>query len=416
MSSSKPRLLSADFITLFALVFLTYCNTTVFYTLDVSLDVYLGMHHIGHEWRGFLIGSSSLATIASYLVLSPIMTPRRSVPCACAGAMLLVACGFAYLWASEPLHFLVLRLGNGLGVSLLLASATTLFVRIIPPGLSGRAFGLYSIAALLPFSVVPAAFDPFTGDAAMMARGYVCMSLFLVPAMLIMLTRGRRMSRTADAVEQAIPEKAVTFGDMVRNMGQPPVAMILAMTTLYLMMFSSVFYLAKSFFIHRPVANVGTFFSIQMLCIMIIRLALMGVFDKARKTRLIMLAFLMAGAGCLLTATATGPWQAYAAAAVLGSGMGVGSPVLNSLMFSVSPGRFKAVNTNLMNMFVQLGNFLGPIMGGSAVLFLGETGFLTAGAVTSMAALALVIAFTALRMEPNGEAQGQAVRAGAGES
>jgi len=410
--ASSRRLLSADFLTLFALVFLTYCNTTVFYTLDV----YLGMHGIGHEWRGFLIGSSSLATIASYLVLSPIMTPRRCVPCACAGAVLLIACGFSYLWAATPLNFLLLRLGNGVGVSLLLASATTLFVRIIPPGLSGRAFGLYSIAALLPFSVVPAAFDSFTGSAAMMAKGYVCMSLFLLPAMLIMLTRGRRMSRDAEAVEKALPERAVSFAAMVRNMGNRPVALILAMTTLYLMMFSSVFFLAKGFFIHRPVAHVGTFFSIQMLCIMLIRLAFMGIFDKVRKTRLVMLAFVMAGAGCVLTATAAGPMQAYLAAVVLGAGMGVGSPVLNSLMFSVSDARFKAVNTNLMNMFVQLGNFLGPIAGGAAIPLLGETGFLEVGMAASVLALALVVVFAVSGMEPRDDGDEQATRAGAGES
>lgn len=403
--SGGPRLFSFEFVALCLLVFFIYCNTTVFY----SLDVYLGMLGIAQEWRGFLIGASSLSTIAFFLVLSPLMTVRRAPPCASAGAVVLMLCGSCYLFAASPMEILALRLGNGLGFSLLLTSATTLFVRIIPPGLSGRAFGLYSLAGLLPFCVVPAAFDPFTRSQEQMAHGYMLMSLSLLPALVLMLTVGRRIAGTAAAREAAAGRDAsrdtgavqpdahrdgvVTFRGMMQNAALPPVAMMLCMTTLYLVMFSTVFFLTKAFFQARSIANVGTFFSIQMGCIMVIRLLAMNLFDKVRKTRLIMLAFALAGAGCVLTATAGGPVQAYAAALVLGAGMGVGSPVLNSLMFSISHKRFQAVNTNLLSMFQQLGNFAGPIVGVWATQLLGDAGFLAAGAVASLAAFVLCAVF-----------------------
>jgi len=412
--SGGPRLFSFEFVALCLLVFFIYCNTTVFY----SLDVYLGMLGIAQEWRGFLIGASSLSTIAFFLVLSPLMTVRRAPPCACAGAVVLMICGYCYLFAASPMEILALRLGNGLGFSLLLTSATTLFVRIIPPGLSGRAFGMYSLAGLLPFCVVPAAFDPFTRSLGQMAQGYMVMSLALLPALVLMLTVGRRIAGAVAAREAApspdapgtprVPdapkmpragkadshrEGVVTFRGMLQNAALPPVAMMLCMTTLYLVMFSTVFFLTKAFFQARSIANVGTFFSIQMGCIMVIRLLAMNLFDKVRKTRLIMLAFALAGAGCVLTATAGGPVQAYAAALVLGAGMGVGSPVLNSLMFSISHKRFQAVNTNLLSMFQQMGNFLGPIVGVCATQLLGDAGFLAAGAVASLAAFILCVVF-----------------------
>jgi len=406
--SGGPRLFSFEFVTLCLLVFFIYCNTTVFY----SLDVYLGMLGIAQEWRGFLIGASSLSTIAFFLMLSPLMTVRRAPPCACAGAVVLMICGYCYLRAASPMEILALRLGNGLGFSLMLTSATTLFVRIIPPGLSGRAFGLYSLAGLLPFCVVPAAFDPFTRDLEQMAHGYMLMSLSLLPALVLMLTVGRRIAGKVAAREAAANRDAldttgspgavqsddrrdsvVTFRGMLHNAALPPVAMMLCMTTLYLVMFSTVFFLTKAFFQARSIANVGTFFSIQMGCIMIIRLLAMNLFDKVRKTRLIMLAFALAGAGCVLTATAGGPVQAYVAALVLGAGMGVGSPVLNSLMFSISHKRFQAVNTNLLSMFQQVGNFLGPILGVWATQLLGDAGFLAAGAAASLAAFILCAVF-----------------------
>ena len=403
--SGGPRLFSFEFVALCLLVFFIYCNTTVFY----SLDVYLGMLGIAQEWRGFLIGASSLSTITFFLVLSPLMTVHRAPSYASAGAVVLMICGYCYLHAAPPMEILALRLGNGLGFSLMLTSATTLFVRIIPPGLSGRAFGLYSLAGLLPFCVVPAAFDPFTRSLDQMAHGYMLMSLSLLPALVLMLTVGRRIAgkvaareaaanrdapRTPGALQpDAHRECVVTFRGMLQNAALPPVAMMLCMTTLYLIMFSTVFFLTKAFFQARSIANVGTFFSIQMGCIMVIRLLAMNLFDKVRKTRLIMLAFALAGAGCVLTATAGGPVQAYTAALVLGAGMGVGSPVLNSLMFSISHKRFQAVNTNLLSMFQQLGNFLGPILGVWATQLMGDAGFLAAGAVASLAAFILCAVF-----------------------
>jgi MFS family permease len=405
------RLFSFEFVALCLLVFFIYCNTTVFY----SLDVYLGMLGIAQELRGFLIGASSLSTIAFFLVLSPLMTVRRAPSYASAGAVVLMICGYGYLHAASPTEILALRLGNGLGFSLMLTSATTLFVRIIPPGLSGRAFGLYSLAGLLPFCVVPAAFDPFTRDQAQMAHGYMLMSLSLLPALVLMLTVGRRIARKVAARQVAASpdalgmpgapktqsvgqtdnhrEGVVSFRGMLQNAALPPVAMMLCMTTLYLIMFSTVFFLTKAFFQTRSIANVGTFFSIQMGCIMIIRLLAMNLFDRVRKTRLLMLAFALAGAGCVLTATAGGPVQAYTAALVLGAGMGVGSPVLNSLMFSISHKRFQAVNTNLLSMFQQVGNFLGPILGVWATQLFGDAGFLAAGAVACLAAFILCAVF-----------------------
>jgi MFS family permease len=144
-----------------------------------------------------------------------------------------------------------------------------------------------------------------------------------------------------------------------------------------------------------------------MLCIMAIRLVSMGLFDRVRKTRLIMLAFGLTGAGCLLTATAQGPVQAYGAALVMGAGMGVGSPLLNALMFSISERGFQAVNTNLISMFQQMGSFIGPVAGAAAVQLGGETGFLAAGAAASFAALALCAVFDLKGMDrtPHGAAE-----------
>ena len=82
-----------------------------------------------------------------------------------------------------------------------------------------------------------------------------------------------------------------------------------------------------------------------------------------------------------------------ATALVLGLGMGVGPPSLNTLMFSLSGPQMKAVNSNLMVMALQGGSFLGPILGGMAVGALGYSGFLAVGLAANFAGMWLSLLF-----------------------
>ncbi|WP_243360123.1 MFS transporter [Fundidesulfovibrio terrae] len=388
----QQRLFSFDFIALCLLIFFTYCNTTVFY----SLDVYLGQLGIGQQWRGFLIGSSALATIASYLLGSARMTVRSAVPCACAGALVFLACGAGYLYARSPQELLALRLANGVGFYLLSASVMTQLVRIIPPERSGQAFGLYSVAILLPYSVVPAVFDALAGESGSLAHGYMVMSLFLVPALaLILFMHVKRGRDQAEAVHSA----PMNFRDMWANAARPPVALLLGIMTLYITTFSSVFFMAKGFFQARGFEHVGMFFTIQMLCMIVVRLLGNHLFDRVRKVGLIRASFALTAASCVLAALARDLPTVYASALVMGLGMGVGTPAMSSLVFSISEPRFKAVNSNLATMAQQLGGFFGPMLGAVAVHHFGYTGFLALGAASCVLALALCEVFARKRMD-----------------
>jgi len=386
-SPGDHSLFSFDFIALCLLIFFTYCNTTVFY----SLDIYLGLLGIGQQWRGFLIGSSSLATIASYLLFSPKMTSRTAIPCACAGSTLFLACGIMYLFARSPVELLALRLANGVGFYLLSASVMTLLVRIIPVERSAQAFGLYSVAILLPYSVVPAAFDSLFHGQVLLARGYMTMSLFLVPALALILFMSLRAKRAGSGDGQARP---VNYRDMLRTASTAPIALLLGIITLYVTTFSAVFFMAKGYFQVRGFDNVGVFFTLQMVCMIMVRLIGNRHFDRMRKMRLIRLCFFLTAMSCALMAWADTLPLVYASAVIMGLGMGVGSPAMSSLMFSISEPRFKGINSNLVTMFQQLGGFLGPVLGAVAVHQIGYMGFLLFGTVACLLALVLCAVFT----------------------
>ncbi|KAF0234139.1 MAG: major facilitator superfamily [Desulfovibrionaceae bacterium] len=390
---SPSRLFTFDFLALCLIIFLTYCNTTVFY----SLDVHLGMLGIDQQWRGFLIGSSALATIASFLLYSPFMSTRNAVRNACLGAVTLMLCGTGYLEAAGITALLAVRVATGVGVYLLSASCMTLLVDRIPPERSGQAFGLYSVAILLPYSIVPAVFDGFFSHVAF-THGYFAMSLFLAPALGLLLYIGAKR-RSGHA---PLPPASPGYGAMLRDMATPPVGLLLLLTTLYITVFASVFFLAKGFFQERAFPHVGLFFAIQMACMIGVRVLASRVFDRARKTRLIALSFALTAVSCAMTALAFEQWQALISAVVMGVGMGLGTPAMNSLMFTISEPRFKGMNTNLMTMAQQMGYFAGPMLGSLAVHRLGYAGFLALDVALCCAALGICAVYARRGLDQSG--------------
>ncbi|MEL7638644.1 MAG: MFS transporter [Solidesulfovibrio sp.] len=394
---TQRTLFSLDFVCTCLVMFLTYCNITVFY----NLYPYLEQIGIDARWRGFLIGSSSLATMALFLSASPFLTVARAVPCATAGALTLMGCGFAYLVAGDVATLLAVRLLHGAAIYLLSASCMTLMVSRLPPQHSGQAFSLYSVALLLPYSLVPAVCDLVVPHLPSAAYGYRDMALLLVPGLAMIWLLGRRRRAAAD---QAAPARPMSLGEMYKNAGQPAIALVLALNAIYIVAFSSLFFMAKGLFQSRGHADVGLYFTIQMCCMMAIRLGANRLFDRVRKVRLIRLSFLLSAASFLLAARATTLAGLYGSSLVMGIGMGVSSPALYGLMFDISPARFKTVNSNLMMLSLQIGNFLGPFLGAAAMHSFGYAGMLEADAVWCLGGVALCSVLTSRKVDVGGMA------------
>ncbi|MYL83219.1 MFS transporter [Desulfovibrio aerotolerans] len=381
MNPTPPqRIFSFEFIGLCLLIFLAYCNISVFF----SLYVYFENLGVPQSWRGVLIGASALATMAAYLVVSPFLNTRNAAKAAALGIVILLGCGGAYLVAVSTPALLAVRLANGLGVALVSAGAMTLLVAVIPPTRSGQAFGLYSIAMLLPYSVMPPLFDWLSPAYLDYPQGYALVALALAPALLVLAVLGRR-SRGKSHAHAPRP----TLAAMAKNARKRPVSQLLVVNAMYYLSFASLFFLAKSLFLARGLAGVGLFFSIQTGCMLLLRVFANRLFDVVPKLRLIRFCYAVTGATFILLAFTHSQGLTYLAAVLLGCGMGVGSPSLNAFMYELSEPEFKGLNANLMMLSLQGGSFLGPILGSAAVGLYGYDGFLLVGAGACLLGLAL---------------------------
>jgi len=387
MNPSRPPLLTFRFLALCLFMLLAYCNISVFY----NLYPYLESLGVPQQLRGPIIGSSSLATIAGFLIFTPRQTEKNAPYAIFIGIAMLILCGVGYLFERDVPGLFALRLINGIGIALMSGSATTLLVAHIAPERSGQAFGVYSVAALVPYSIVPSVFDHIGWLLPSPAWGYAAMSLALVPAAVINLVL-LRQSRAHKAKEPG-KSRGAGYRAMLQSMRTRKTALMLLINAVYYLNFSALFFLSKSLFAERGLGNVGLFFSIQTVLMILIRVFASRLFDEVKKPLLILWCYGLTALGFGMLWGTYSQAMVVATALVLGLGMGVGPPSLNALMYALSDQPMKAVNSNLMVMALQAGNFLGPILGGVAVGFLGYPGFLAVGFAANLGGMWLAVKF-----------------------
>lgn len=375
------RLLSFEFVGLCLVAFLAVCNVTVYY----DLFGHLASLGIAASLRGLLVGAAAATAMVLYLVASPFVGVRRAPAAMLAGMAILVASGWGYLAVDSFWGILALRVSNGAGHFLMGAGATALLVTVIPPERSGQAFGIYSVAILVAFGLVPAVMDAAAPHLPSPAHGYAAATLSILPALVVVRAIRRRVRGAAG---DAAHEGPLPWSAIRANLAAPSVAILLVLNTGYFANWSSLFFLFKGFAQEQGIGNVGAFFTVVTGIMIVIRLLAGRLFDRVNKVRLVAASFGLIAVGHLALGHAP-PRAVPLVGALFGLGLGGGYPAINGLMFDFSAPRMRPLNANLMLFAVQGGSFLGPAVGGFLVAHHGYRGYFLASIGLALGAAAL---------------------------
>ncbi len=386
---TEPRSLwTFEFFGLCIIAFLGVCNVSVFY----NLFNYLQTLGIPAEMRGLVIGAYSLTAMALYLVASPFLNVGNAPRIMLLGMAIMAACGFGYFFIHSFWGLLALRMLNGAGQFCTSGGAMVIFVSVIPPEKSGQAFGIYSVAILLAYAGVPTLMDTLAPFIPSPPHGYAAATVWLAPAAWIVwrIRRRPRARLEAPAAKAYLP----SWADISSNVKRLPVALLLLLNMSYFANWSSLFFLFKGFAQEQGLANVGAFFSVQMVSMIFIRLLGGRLFDEFDKARLAGTCFIIVGLAHLALDNLPGTWAVPLVGVLFGLGMGLGYPAINGLMLQVSAERFRSLNANLMLFAVQAGFFLGPVVGGVLVAHWHYHGYFlaSAGLAFSVACLSVMLA------------------------
>jgi MFS family permease len=385
--NQPTKLLTFEFVGLCLVVFLAFCNIAVFY----DLFNYLQTLGIRGELCGLLIGAYSLTAMLLFLVVSPFLNAANAPRAMLLGCAVMFVTGFSYFFVDSFWGLLGLRMINGLGQFFLSAGVMALFVSIIPAGKSGQAFGLYSIAILLPYGGVPALMDALAAYIPTPPHGYALTSIAFLPAAWLILKIQKRTKHLGNHYEKP---KTPSWADVRANLTQLPVTLLLLINLSYFVLWGSLFFLFKGFAVEQGLANVGNFFIVLTGLVIVIRLLAGHLFDVMDKVWLMMASFLLLAVANLALDHLAGAWTIPLVALLFGVGMGAGYQAVNGLMFEISVPRFRGLNANLMSFTIQGGFFIGPAIGGVLVARQGYHGYFlfSIGVALTAAALSALLA------------------------
>jgi MFS family permease len=383
----KDRLFQFEFLSLCLITFLAICNISVFYNLHLYLQ------HIGLSGKesGFIIGLYSLSAMVLYLTASKYIRLNNAIEGMFLGILLVAGCGVAYLFAKTFWILVIVRIVNGMGMFLVMASCMVLLVAIIPPKKSGLAFSLYSVALLLPYSVMPAVSElllPLLGNPTKMYTLSAC--LLLPAAFLVMGIRTRVRQRFLEM--EAKQGGTSSQNSEWKNLLSKPILSILLVNCIYFTLFSSLFYLFEGFAVSKGMKNPGYFFTTQMGVMIILRLLGGRIFDQFSKVALVAIALGTTGAGFALLRVMPDQSWLLSIGILFGVGMGLCAPPLNALMYLNTRPQFRGYNANMMMFVVHFGTFTGSFFGSWIIEFGGYNQFLTFAVIIAVCAAGFFLA------------------------
>jgi len=353
--SEPERLFTREFLALNGVAFLTFCNMAVFF----QFYLYLHTLPIASEWYGFLIALFSVTGLILRPLVSPFLHSGNARKWMLASAAGVIVSLLGYNLATDFWNMFLVRAVHGITYVILGAALNARLVSLIPPSKSGQAFGLITVITLLPFAVIPPVLDMATYR----LGGFVTV-LNLAAALMFLVFPLSLAVKTSAGKERDLAGQRPGIGDLVKNLKDRRISMLLLLMLLLYSSYTPVFFFLEGYAKKTGIPNPGLFFTLSTVSEIGVRLLAGPLFDRMNKVFLAVGSLAAIGLGYLALAHLSGPIMFYCLGIFLGLGWGVVMPVLNALMFDVSPPHLRGLNTNLGVQMFQGGFFLGPLIGG----------------------------------------------------
>lgn len=353
--SHPEKLFTKGFIALNGISFLTFCNMVVFF----QFYLYLHTLPISAEVYGLLIAIFSVTGLLLRPLISPFLhsgNARRWMLISTAGVMISL---LGYNLARDFWSMLLIRAIHGIAYMVLGVAIYARMMGFIPPSKSGQAFGLVTVITLLPLALIPPILDTLTNR----LGGFIPV-LNLAALVMVLIFPLSLMTKTSEGLAQKERGRHISGHDFIQNLKDHRISLLLLIMLLLYSSFTPVFFFLEGYAKKMGIPNPGLFFTLSTMSEIGVRLFAGSLFDRVNKIHLISGSLTAIGIGYLALAHFSGHLMFYALGVFLGLGWGVVMPILNALMFDISPPHLKGLNMNLGVQMFQGGFFLGPFIGG----------------------------------------------------
>ena len=353
--SFSDLLATRQFLCLMAASFIAYANISVFF----GFYDHLQSLPVARADFGILIGALAACALVVRPLISPFVHADNARALLMVGTTLAVASLLAYSLADSFWSILFVRLGHGLSFAIVGCSLMTLIVEVIPKNRSAQFFGYIAVITLIPNTLVP----PFLPWLAGLLGGFNNILLAFAALTLLLFPLVWAVGGPKSKTEQAIRPGRLQGWEIRQDLADGRVLLILVAMLMLYCGNALIFFFLDGYGRSIGLAFAGGFLTLSTLGEIGIRLIAGGAFDRMAKVKLATWIFFGLALCYLALAHVAGRWQLFSLGLLFGFGWGIAMPVLNGLMFDVSPTRFRAFNINLGMQMFQAGYFLGPIIG-----------------------------------------------------
>ena len=357
--AAPERLFTYDFTVLTLVATFGFCNIAVFY----GFATYLGRLGVDPAWRGLLLGAEPLAAFCLRPFLSVLVTPRNALTLIRFSLVGTAAALCAYLYARSLGPLLAVRLFHGVTFVCLVSGVTVILVQVIPKGLSGRAFGYFSLASLIPYAVMPPVTEWLLGRVYREDRAYAICSVLVLPALALLIPLGRHLRRRS--VGEADAPARVRVVELRRILALGPVRLVLLANLAMFLCTTLVFFFFKPFALRLGMADPGLLFTVYTVAAIATRLLAGPLYDRLPQEAVLVVSLVGLAACMVGFAVATGPHRLLLLAGAYGGCLGLAMPLLNAVMFDRSSPAMRGTTMNLMLFMMDASYVFGPLAGGA---------------------------------------------------
>ena len=361
VKSRPERLFSYDFTVLTLAATFGFCNIAVFY----GFGSYLNRLAMDPAWWGPLLAAEPLAAFCLRPLLSVLITPRNALALARSSlvGMGLALCSYPFAQSIETI--LLVRLCHGVAFVCLVSSVTVLLAQVLPRTLAGRAFGYFSLSALVPYAVMPPLAEWLLPVLGREDRVYACCAVFVLPALALLAPLGRRLGRRAMAGVAGTGRP--TLAQVRQSLASPAVRLLLLANLFLFLSTTLIFFFIKPFALRLGLADPGLFFTVSTGASIATRVLAGPAYDKLPREALLLAALLGLVVCIAGFAATTGEGRLLSLAAGYGLCLGVAMPLANAVMFDLSQPAMRGTNLNLMLFMMDTAYVFGPLAGGAVL-------------------------------------------------
>ena len=373
-----------SFSGLFTLGFLTinlqFALVTAIAALFFAFSGYLQQLGIAPATAGFILSADALAALIIQPLISPLIHSGNARRWLVGGSLILSAALFMLGHVTSVPFLTAARLLQGAGFICLLAALTTMMVSLIPPGMSGRAFGWLSLVRLVPYAVIPELFDLL--QIAPSSFGDL-LNIVALTALLPILALLLPFSGEPENPDEFRPPGLSGITESLRSSS---VLLLLLSALLFFCGYSTVFFFLRQFGPTVGISNTSLFFTIATLMMIAVRLFGGWLFDRYNKPLICAAGLFVVAMTYALLPFSLSSTMFFLLAGFTGLGWGIAMPLQAAAMFDISPPATRAMNQNLLIVMMQGGFFIGPFAGGYLIARFGFTALFISLAVTLLAA------------------------------